>query len=46
MTRIVLDTGAWIAWFADEPLAEIVAPYVHHVEEVIVPAIVEFEVHR
>lgn len=46
MERVVLDTGAWIAWFADEPLADIVAPYVAEVEEVIVPAVVEFEVHR
>lgn len=43
---IVLDTGAWIAWFADEPIASVVEPYVKRLEEVIVPTLVEFEVHR
>ena len=46
MRRVALDTGAWIAWFADEPLADVIAPYVSLVDEVVVPATVEFEVHR
>ena len=44
--KVALDTGAWIAWFADEPLAVVVAPFLAQVEELIVPAVVEFEVHR
>ncbi len=46
MTTRVLDTGVWIAWFADEPLAEVFAPMIADVANVIVPVIVEFEVHR
>ncbi len=42
----MLDTGAWIAWFADEPLADAVAPHLARMEDVIVPAVVEFEVYR
>lgn len=46
MKAVALDTGAWIAWFADEPLADAIAPYVARVEDIVVPATVEFEVHR
>jgi predicted nucleic acid-binding protein len=46
VSRRVLDTGVWIAWFADEPLAEVFAPMISDLADVLVPAIVEFEVHR
>ncbi len=46
MRRVVLDSCGWLAYFADEPHADRFAPYIEGAEPLIVPAIVEFEVHR
>jgi hypothetical protein len=46
VTRVVLDSGAWIAWFADEPPANVIEPLLNNLDQIVVPAVVEFEVHR
>ena len=46
MSKVVLDTCGWLAYFADEPHADKFAPYVEESDRVLVPAIVDYEVHR
>lgn len=46
MSKIVLDTCGWLAYFADEPHADKFAPYIEEEGCVLVPAVVEYEVHR
>lgn len=46
MSKVVLDTCGWLAYFADEPHADKFAPYIEAEGRVIVPAVVEYEVHR
>ena len=46
MSRVVLDTCGWLAYFADEAHADKFAPYVEEEGCVLVPAIVEYEVRR
>lgn len=46
MSKVVLDTCGWLAYFADEPHADVFAPYIEEDGRVVVPAVVEYEVHR
>lgn len=46
MSKVVLDTCGWLAYFADEPHADKFAPYIEERDRVLVPAIVDYEVHR
>jgi len=46
VSKVVLDTCGWLAYFADEPHADRFAPYIEGDERVLVPAIVEYEVQR
>ena len=46
MSRVVLDSCGWLAYFADEPHADRFAPYIEGTEPLVIPAVVEFEVHR
>lgn len=46
MSKVVLDTCGWLAYFADEPHSDKFAPYIEAEGGVLVPAIVEYEVHR
>ena len=47
MKTVVLDSSAWIEYFADGPKAERVKPYLAAPQEsVLVPAIVVYEVYK
>lgn len=46
MSKVVLDTCGWLAYFADEPHADKFAPYIEEEGRILVPAVVEYEVHR
>lgn len=46
MSKVVVDSCGWLAYFADEPHADKFAPYLEGTGRVLVPAIVEYEVHR
>lgn len=46
MNKVVLDTCGWLAYFADEPHADKFAPYIEEDGRILVPAVVEYEVHR
>lgn len=40
---LVVDTSAWIEWFADSPIADRIAPYLVDQDSCIVPTIVQLE---
>lgn len=42
----VVDTSAWLAYFADEPAAEHFAPVIEDTAQLVVPALVLAEVFR
>jgi predicted nucleic acid-binding protein len=46
VSKVVLDTCGWLAYFADEPHADKFAPYIEEDGRILVPAVVEYEVHR
>jgi predicted nucleic acid-binding protein len=45
VSRVVLDTCGWLAYFADEPHADKFAPIIEE-GRALVPAVVEYEVQR
>jgi len=46
MTRHVVDSSAWLAYFADGPSAEHFAPIIEKPEALLVPTITLFEVFK
>ncbi|MCE2952779.1 MAG: type II toxin-antitoxin system VapC family toxin [Gemmatimonas sp.] len=42
----VVDSSAWLAYFADEPTAAVFAPPIEHTEHLVVPAICLTEVFK
>lgn len=42
----VVDSSAWLEWFADGPNAEHFAPVIENDEELLVPAVVVYEVFK
>lgn len=43
---IVVDSFGWIEWFAEGPLADKYAEYLHLPNEVITPVVVMYEVYK
>jgi predicted nucleic acid-binding protein len=46
VNKVVLDTCGWLAYFADKPHADKFEPYIDEDGRILVPAVVEYEVHR
>jgi predicted nucleic acid-binding protein len=46
VSKAVVDTCGWLAYFADEPNAGKFAPYIEEEVRVLVPGVVEYEVYR
>lgn len=46
MTRIILDSSAWIEYLADRPKADRVKPFLADARRILVPAVVFYEVQK
>ena len=46
MTRIILDSSAWIEYLADRPKADLVKPFLLDPRRILVPAIIFYEVQK
>lgn len=42
----LVDTCGWIEWLTDGPLAEHFAPYLRRPADLVVPTVVQYELHR
>jgi predicted nucleic acid-binding protein len=43
---ILVDTCGWVEWLADGALADTFQPYLEDAEALVVPTIVQFELHK
>jgi predicted nucleic acid-binding protein len=43
---VVVDTSAWIEWLTDAPLAGKIAAYMERLDELVVPAVVQYELYK
>lgn len=43
---VLVDTCGWIEWLTDGPLAERFAPYLSRPADLVVPTLVQYELHR
>jgi predicted nucleic acid-binding protein len=43
---MLVDTCGWIEWLTDGPLADSFAPYLAQTDQLLVPAVVQFELYR
>ncbi len=43
---VVVDTCGWIEWLTEGQLIEAYAPYFSHIEEIIIPTLVQFELYK
>ena len=46
MKRLILDSSAWIEYFADRPKADRVKPFLVDPQRILVPAVVFYEVQK
>ena len=44
--KVLLDTCVWIEWFTDSELADNFIQYFEHLDEVVVPAIIQYELYK
>ena len=44
MSRVIVDSCGWLAYFSDEGHADKFAPHIEGDDPVVVPSIVEYEV--
>lgn len=44
--KVLLDTCVWIEWFTDSELADNFIQYFEHLEQIVVPVIIQYELYK